>query len=150
MLNIRSTDFRDLRAPVAQQFMNRVGKGLFRARTLLGAALPCFQRAWRPAGSGARQQQCAELLEEARMAIRLAFYDQAERILQSPAVQRHVDPARLNLEGVIHESRQEWKLARKAYGEAITLNRNYLAAQQNMRRMYELITFGHSRQRVAL
>jgi len=60
------------------------------------------------------------------------------------------DAACLNLRGVIEESRQEWKSARRWYGKAIRVDRSHPAAQQNMRRIYELYTFGWSKQPVAL
>jgi hypothetical protein len=76
--------------------------------------------------------------------IRLGRLDEAEAMVAS-----HDAPS-LNLLGVIHEIRGEWKLARKYYGKAIRTDQRFEPAQQNMRRFYELHTFGHSREPVAL
>ncbi len=54
-------------------------------------------------------------------------------------------PAYANLRGATHELRREWRLARRWYGKAIRADRTYLPAQQNMRRIYELLTFGRSK-----
>jgi hypothetical protein len=56
----------------------------------------------------------------------------------------------LNLLGVIAEARGEWKRAWRLYGRAIAADRCYRPAQQNMRRLYELHTFGDSREAIAL
>jgi len=60
------------------------------------------------------------------------------------------DAACLNLQGVIHELREQWKPARKLYHRAIRADGDYAPARQNMRRMYELYTFGHSDEPIAL
>ena len=60
------------------------------------------------------------------------------------------DPAWLNLIGVIHELRRDWKNARRYYGRAIAIDGAYEPAQQNMRRLYELYTFGRSVEPIAL
>ena len=49
-----------------------------------------------------------------------------------------------NLLGVIHESLGNFDEARKCYGKARSLDKNYLAAQENGCRIYELFAFGHS------
>jgi hypothetical protein len=54
------------------------------------------------------------------------------------------DAACLNLIGVIHEMRRQWKSAKRYYGRAIHADRHFDPAQQNMRRMYELETFGRT------
>ena len=40
---------------------------------------------------------------------------------------------------------EDYDRAKRYYGQAIRLNRNYEPAQQNMRRIYELFQFGSSR-----
>lgn len=60
------------------------------------------------------------------------------------------DPVYLNLVGAICEGRHQWKRARKFYGRAMRANRAFEPAQENLRRLYELYTFGHCKQPVAL
>ena len=48
----------------------------------------------------------------------------------------------LNLAGVLAETLDEVDQAKKYYGQAIRLNKNYGPAQQNMRRLFELDNFG--------
>ena len=50
----------------------------------------------------------------------------------------------LNLLGLAAEARGDWKRAKRMYGQAIRRDRSYLPAEMNMRRYYELFTFGHS------
>jgi hypothetical protein len=54
------------------------------------------------------------------------------------------DAACLNLLGVVCEARGQWDLAKRYYGRAIRADRQFDPAQQNMRRLYELTTFGSS------
>jgi hypothetical protein len=90
------------------------------------------------------------MLADVRLAIRLGFFDEAQAALDhAPDAAGH-DPECLNLLGVLHEFRHEWKLARRCYGRAIRADRRYHPAQQNMRRLYELHTFGRCAQRMAL
>jgi hypothetical protein len=42
------------------------------------------------------------------------------------------------------------EMARRFYGRAIRADGKFAPAQQNMRRLYELTTFGHTTQHVAL
>jgi hypothetical protein len=49
-----------------------------------------------------------------------------------------------NLAGVFYEMMEDQRKAKKYYGQAIKLNRNYEPAQQNMRRLFELENFGSS------
>lgn len=60
------------------------------------------------------------------------------------------DASCLNLLGVIAEKRHDWKLARRMYGRSIRADRRFEPAQQNMRRWFELFTFGRSSEPVAL
>jgi hypothetical protein len=52
------------------------------------------------------------------------------------------DAACLNLLGVLCEARGQHPLAKRFYGSAIRADRRFDPAQQNMRRLYELDTFG--------
>lgn len=49
-----------------------------------------------------------------------------------------------NLAGVLAEMFEDFDKARKYYGQAIKLDKNYEPAQQNMRRLFELQHFGPS------
>src|SRR5580704_15643452 len=49
-----------------------------------------------------------------------------------------------NLAGVLAELLDDIDKAKKYYGQAIKLNKNYEPAQQNMRRLFELQNFGRS------
>jgi DNA-binding response OmpR family regulator len=49
-----------------------------------------------------------------------------------------------NLAGVLAELLDEVDKAKKYYGQAIKLNKNYEPAQQNMRRLFELQNFGRT------
>ena len=55
-----------------------------------------------------------------------------------------------NLTGVLFEMQEDYDRAKKYYGQAIKLDKRYEAAQQNMRRIFELFQFGSSREPVAL
>jgi DNA-binding response OmpR family regulator len=58
--------------------------------------------------------------------------------------------AYFNLLAVLYEVQGNWRLAKKFYGKAIHADRQYEPAQKNMRRMYELESFGATKQVVAL
>lgn len=47
-------------------------------------------------------------------------------------------PKVFNLGGVLFEMMEDYDRAKRYFGQAIRLNRNYEPAQQNMRRIYEL------------
>jgi FixJ family two-component response regulator len=51
-----------------------------------------------------------------------------------------------NLGGVLFEMLEDYDRAKRYYGQAIRLNKNYEPAQQNMRRIYELFQFGSSKE----
>ncbi len=46
--------------------------------------------------------------------------------------------------GLLTELREDFAGARRHYGKAISLNKRFEPAQQNMRRLYELGEFGRS------
>jgi len=82
--------------------------------------------------------------------MRMGDCDLAERLARSHPMTALPSARLLNLLGVVHEKRQEWKLAKKFYGRAIRADRRYAPARQNMRRIYELMTVGRSDQPVAM
>jgi len=94
-------------------------------------------------------EQRAALLQGVCTAMRLGFFDEAQAMLGADP-HAGSDAACLNLLGVIHELRKQWKPARKNYRRAIRADGTYAPARQNMRRMYELDTFGQSNQCIAL
>jgi DNA-binding NtrC family response regulator len=51
-----------------------------------------------------------------------------------------------NLGGVLFEMLEDYTRAKRYYGQAIRLNKNYEPAQQNMRRIFELFQFGSSKE----
>jgi FixJ family two-component response regulator len=55
-------------------------------------------------------------------------------------------PQALNLAGVMFEMREEFDQARRYYGRAIKVSKDFEPAQANMRRIYELFHFGSSKE----
>jgi len=96
-------------------------------------------------GPGYRQT-----LDQARNAFRRDALEEVEHVLMRAGMIAGDDPAYHNLLGILYECRGRKRQARKAYGRAIRANSNYAPAQQNMRRLYELATFGRTWQPVAL
>lgn len=90
------------------------------------------------------------VLKRVRQALREGDIPAADTLLMRAADLVGKDPAYFNLLGVLHELQGKERLARKFYGKAIAAGRNYPPAQHNMQRLYELYTYGHSRQEVAL
>jgi hypothetical protein len=104
-------------------------------------------------GQGDMPLNCAAELLRACGAIRLADYDTAELALAAgvciwPDIGRCA--AYLNLRGVLQEARHDWRDARHWYRRAATADKHYEPTQQNLRRIYELYTFGKSAEPFAL
>lgn len=78
------------------------------------------------------------------------FHDVESMLMRAGMVAPHDDAEFLNLAGVFHEAMRRPDDARRFYGRAIRVGRGYEPAQQNMRRLYELGRFGHTKQQVAL
>jgi len=104
-----------------------------------------------PPGGADSSGRYDEALERVRKALRLAEFDNAESLL-TKAAERNAksSAAYFNLLGVLYEAQHKWRLARKCYGKAMRADKSYEPAQLNMRRLYELHTFGRSRQDVVL
>lgn len=85
----------------------------------------------------------AALVLRACACVRLGDIDQAEDLLDSNLLPTR-DAARLNLLGVIFEKRGRWAEARRFYGRAMRADRAFEAARQNLRRWFELDTFGRT------
>jgi DNA-binding response OmpR family regulator len=91
------------------------------------------------------------VLDRARKLLQTGEFASAESLLMKAADR----PARntadyFNLLGVLYETQKKWRLARKCYGKAISADKKYQPAQLNMRRIYELYTFGRSKQEIVL
>ncbi len=80
----------------------------------------------------------------AKRAINLRDFASARRNLVSALEINPDSPQALNLAGVMFEMREEFDQARRYYGRAIKVNKNFGPAQANMRRIYELFHFGSS------
>ena len=80
----------------------------------------------------------------AKRAINLRDFAAARRNLISALEINPESPQALNLAGVMFEMREEYDQARRYYGRAIKVGRNFEPAQANMRRIYELFHFGSS------
>src|SRR4051794_20635452 len=87
------------------------------------------------------QQLSAELLEAAGAALRHGELDAVEAAVAQIA---YDDAVGLNLRGLIHEAHGDQRLARLFYGRAIRADRHFAPAQQNMQRLYELMTMGRT------
>jgi FixJ family two-component response regulator len=80
----------------------------------------------------------------AKRAINLRDFSSARRNLVSALELNPDSPQALNLAGVMFEMREEFDQARRYYGRAIKVNKDFEPAQANMRRIYELFHFGSS------
>jgi hypothetical protein len=91
----------------------------------------------------------AAILLRACVCIRLNDLNSAEAILCGTGL-AEPDAARLNLLGIICELLKQRRAARNFYRWAIRHDRPYEPPRQNLRRLYELHTFGQSREHVNL
>jgi DNA-binding response OmpR family regulator len=90
-------------------------------------------------------------VDRIRKALRMADFSSAELMLTRVADSRQQHAAEyFNLLGVLYEAQHKWRLARKFYGKAMRADKGYQPAQTNMRRIYELHTFGRSGEGIAL
>jgi DNA-binding response OmpR family regulator len=104
-----------------------------------------------PPGGGEAPGGYERVLDRARKLLRMADVTHAEALLVRAAEQNAKSSADyFNLLGVIYEAQQKWRLARKCYGKAMRADGKYLPAKLNMKRIYELYTFGRSKQEVVL
>jgi len=82
----------------------------------------------------------------AKRAINLRDFSAARRNLLSALEINPDSPQALNLAGVMFEMREEFDQARRYYGRAIKVSKDFEPAQANMRRIYELFHFGSSKE----
>jgi len=85
-------------------------------------------------------------LEAAKRFINLRDFPHAREHIAKALEIREDSPDVFNLGGVLFEMQEDYDRAKRYYGQAIRLNRNHEAAQQNMRRIYELFQFGSSKE----
>jgi DNA-binding response OmpR family regulator len=104
-----------------------------------------------PSGVPSKPGDYEDAVGRIRRALRLADFANAESLLAKVADRPAKHTAEyFNLLGVLYEAQHKWRLARKCYGKAMRANKGFQPAQANMRRLYELHTFGHSTQGVML
>ncbi len=77
-------------------------------------------------------------------------WDDAEAMLVEDRPIAMNDAAFLNLLGIVHQAKGQWKEARRYYGKAMTADPHYAPAEQNLRRVYELHTFGRTDLEISL
>ena len=82
----------------------------------------------------------------AKRAINLRDFSAARRNLLSALEINPDSPQALNLAGVMFEMREEFDQARRYYGRAIKVSKDFEPAQANMRRIYELFHLGSSKE----
>lgn len=97
-----------------------------------------------PAGS------FADCVREAKRLINLQQFDAAAAKVTLALQMDANAPEAHNLRGILFEIGGDYDSARKAYGQAIRLDSGHEAAQQNMRRLYELFNFGSSQEALHL
>ena len=85
-----------------------------------------------------------DFLREAKRLINLQGFELAGRMVAEALRINERSPEAHNLQGVLHEIAGDYDAAKKSYGRAIKLNGSHPAAQQNMRRIFELFNFGRS------
>ena len=86
----------------------------------------------------------------ARQTLRRGELEEAKRQISRARLAGADGAALENVAGVLHECRGEVDEARACYGRAIAICAAYGPAQQNMRRLYELATFGRTSKSVQL
>ncbi len=86
----------------------------------------------------------ADCLREGKRLINLQNFDVAADMITEALRLDDKSPDAHNLRGVLHEICGDFDGAKKAYGRAIKLNSGHEAAQQNMRRIFDLFNFGRS------
>lgn len=92
-----------------------------------------------------------DVIDRIRRAMLISDFTAAENLLMKVAERKEQHTAEyFNLLGIVYEAQRKWRLARKCYGKAMRADKRYEPAQLNMKRIYELYTFGRSKQHVVL
>jgi len=81
-------------------------------------------------------------LTTAKRLINIGNFDAARPYLVRALEINDSSPEAFNLAGVLAELKEDHDRARKMYGRAIKLDKNFEPAQQNMRRLFEMHHFG--------
>jgi uncharacterized protein HemY len=82
------------------------------------------------------------VLRDALVAICDGRWNDAEKALTIDGATEPCDAVFLNLLGIVCQGRHEWKQAKRFFGRAMRAKDGCLPAEQNLRRLYELETFG--------
>jgi DNA-binding response OmpR family regulator len=91
------------------------------------------------------------VLARVRRAMRADDVTTAESLLMHAAdLAGGRDAPYFNLLGVLYEAQGNWRLAKKFYHKAMRADRKYAPAEHNVRRVYELESFGRTTVPVAL
>ena len=98
----------------------------------------------RPSAGPVELGSLEDFLREAKRLINLQSFELAGHMVTEALRFYENSPDAHNLQGILYEIAGDYDGAKKAYGRAIKLDSRHPAAQQNMRRMYELFNFGHS------
>ena len=98
----------------------------------------------RPSAGPVELGSLEDFLRESKRLINLQNFALASRMVTEALRFYDDSPDVHNLQGILHEIDGNYDAARKAYGRAIKLDSRHPAAQQNMRRMFELFNFGRS------
>jgi DNA-binding NtrC family response regulator len=94
----------------------------------------------------ASQESFEAHVQTAKRLINLREFAGARQHIAKALEMRTDSPEVFNLGGVLFEMLEDYDRAKRYYGHAIRLNKNYEPAQQNMRRIYELFQFGSSKE----
>jgi len=88
-------------------------------------------------------------LQEAKRLINLQKFGPARTNLSKALALEPLSPEAFNLAGVLFESLEDNERAKKYYSQAIKIDKRYELAQQNMRRVSELLHSGSSKEPIA-
>lgn len=113
-----------------------------RCCTRLGMNPTCVDRLPRHEIRPALSRACA--------AIRLADSETAIAAMAACGAGLENEAACLNVLGALAEMLRLWRAARWLYGQALFVDKSYGPAECNLRRLYELYTFGRTRHSIAL
>ena len=89
-----------------------------------------------------------DFLREAKRLINLQSFDLAKSMVAEALRIDERSPDAHNLRGILYEIAGDYDGARTSYGRAIKLNADHPAAQQNMRRLFDLFNFGRSEESI--
>jgi DNA-binding response OmpR family regulator len=103
-----------------------------------------LRRHQRPVRQPASRETFEDHLQAAKRLLNLRQFAPAREHIAKALEIRTDSPELFNLGGVLFELLEDYDRAKRYYGQAIRLNRNYEPAQQNMQRIYELFHFGSS------